>query len=385
MARARNAEGQAVVKDALQLELEKLEKDFGKGSLLGSNREDYEVVSTGSLALDIALGIDGLAFGKAAEFIGWESSGKSTVTLHVIANAQRMGKNCLLIDGENSFDPKYAQSLGINLAKLIVWQADEGGGERAYDVAERLIKTKMVQVVVIDSQTALLPKKMIDDPAESSNIGLHARLLSRVVNKLNMWAALNKCLMIYISQFREKIGVMYGNPETTSGGHALKFYSHVRIEFRKSVLTDDAKNAYANKTKAKVIKNKLAPPFKSAEFDIKYGEGIDKVKQVMDVSIDLEIITKAGSWYSYKGTNIGQGEDAVMAILRDNPGAVRDLSDRIKEKMVEVRAQEKADREARGIKFDEEGETMIQVTPEGEITVQGPTIMDDTDTINIVE
>jgi recombination protein RecA len=326
---SKSSQDQSVTKSALTLAMEKIEKDYGKGTMLYDKNRKRDIISTGSLKLDIATGIGGLARGTVVEFIGWESSGKSTTTLNIIRDAQKQGLKCLLVDGEHALDAGYAQKLGVDLdpTKLIVYQPDGGGGEKAYDIAERLIKTGEIAVVVFDSQTILLPKKIFDDPNEASNLGLHARLMSRVVPKMETYAGTYNVLVIFISQLREKIGVMYGNPETTNGGNALRMYAHMRLEFRKSVLSDDAKNAYANKTTVKIIKNKLAPPFKKVDFHLIFNEGVDRVREIFDLAIEYDIITQAGSWYSYKDTKLGQGEDSVLQLLKDNPGYASNLEE----------------------------------------------------------
>jgi recombination protein RecA len=280
----------------LESALKLLEKDYGKGVVIGgADRPNYEdVISTGSVGLDSALGIGGLPMGKLVEFIGWESSGKSTLTLHLIANAQKKGLKCLLADGENSFDEKYARALGVDPRKLLYLQLDGEGGEKVYDVAERLIKSGGIQVAIFDSQNSLQPKKVMEDPVGSSNMGLHARMLGRVCVQLNHLAQKNNCLCIFISQIREKIGIMFGSPETTQGGNALKFYAHIRLDIRKSVLRDGEKEAYANKTKVKVIKNKMAPPFKEAEFNINFGTGIDVVDEIINLGSAMGLIKKWG-------------------------------------------------------------------------------------------
>lgn len=311
----------------LDKELKRVEKDFGKGSVISSSekQENIDVISTGSIKLDLATGIGGFPRGKVVEIIGWESSGKSTIVQQTIGNAQKNGLRCLLVDGENSFDKKYARSLGINVDDLLIQQLDEGGGEKSYNIAERLIRTGELGVVVFDSQTSLLPRKVLEGDVGDSAIGLHARLMSQSVPKIVNAAAVGNTLVIYISQFREKIGVMFGSPETTNGGNALKFYSHMRVEVRKTVEREDG-IAIANKTRCKIIKNKLAPPFGEAEFRIKFGEGVDRAGEILELAIETEIIKKSGSWYSYNDTNIGQGEDKVSQFLLDN----QELAEEIK-------------------------------------------------------
>jgi recombination protein RecA len=333
----RQRENSQEARTALQKELERVEADFGKGTVVSSalRRERVDVISTGSLSLDRATGIGGLPRGKVVEIRGWESCGKSTITLQTIANAQKLGLSCLLVDGEESFDLKYARQLGIDTDKLLIMQLDEHGGEGCYDVAERLIRTREVGIVVFDSQTSLLPKKALNGVAGESNIGLHARLMSQTVPKIVNAAAYGNTLVIYISQFREKVGFIYGDPTTTNGGHALKFYAHMRIDVSKSVLRDEAKEAYANKTTCKVIKNKLAPPFKEATFRINFGTGVDRMLELVDLGEELGIITLRGSWYSMGETRLGQGADNVTQLLADNEELAKDIERRIKDKINE--------------------------------------------------
>lgn len=301
-----------------------LNKTYGAGTIVSSNttKQHVDVISTGSFGLDLATGIGGLPRGKVVEFMGWESSGKSTITLQTIANAQKMGITCALIDGEHSFDSTYAKSLGINTDDLLINQPDYG--EQGYDVAEKLMDSG-VGLIIIDSQTALLPKKVIDADAGDTAMGLHARLMSQVVPKLMHKAGQNNCLIIFISQFREKIGVMFGSPETTNGGHALKFYSHMRVEIRKSIDKEESRN----KTRIKIIKNKLANPFGTAEFYINWGTGVDRFQEILDHAVELEIIQKAGSWFSYGETKIGQGFDSVKQLLQDNPELYKEIENKV--------------------------------------------------------
>lgn len=337
--RAQTTEDQPA-KSLLDIELERIEKDYGKGTIIAGGRK-YEggVVSTGSLKLDYATGIWGLPFGKLVEFLGWESSGKSTITQSLIGNCQAKGLKALLVDGENSFDTIYAKALGVDVDSLLIEQLDEGGGEKCFNVAERLIRTKGVGIVVIDSQTSMLTKKEMLGETGDSAIGLRSRMMSQAVPKIMNAAAYANCLVIFVSQFREKIGVMFGSPETTSGGNALKFYAHMRIDFRKSVLREGGTtgDAYGNETRCKIIKNKCAPPYKEAKFKIIFGEGVDTLGEIIDLGIDTGIIEKSGSWYSYLGNQIGQGEDKVAIMLNDNP----DLLIEIKEKVIKKLTDEK--------------------------------------------
>lgn len=320
-------------KSALQKELERIEKDFGKGSIMSasSKAEKLEIISTGSLKLDLATGIGGLPRGKVVEFMGWESSGKSTIVQQVVANAQRLGLKALYMDSEHSLDKKYATALGINMDDLMVYQLDEGGGEKCYNIAERLIRTGEIGVAVFDSQTAMLPKKVLEGEVGDNAVGLHARMMSVAVPKIMNAAAIGNCLVIFVSQFREKIGVMFGSPETTNGGNALKFYAHMRIEFRKSVERVDGE-AIANKTRCKVIKNKVAPPFGECETRIVFGEGVDRLGEVIDLAAEKEIIKKGGAWYTY-GDIKAQGEDKLREILIGTPELAREIENQVLEKL----------------------------------------------------
>lgn len=327
---AKKEKEEKVSKDALQAALDSLEKDYGKGTVItaGYKPEVYEVTSSGSLNLDIALGIGGLARGKTYEYLGWESSGKSTGTLEAIAYAQKAGGKCALIDGEHSFDPTYAKALGVDVDALLINQPDYG--EQGYDIAMRLMNSGQISMLVIDSQTALLPKKVIDSNIGEGAMGLHARLMSEAVPKMMGAAARNKVTLIIISQLREKIGVMFGNPETTNGGHALKFYAHARLRWSKSTANKDGDEAVSNPTTVKVIKNKMAAPFKIAKFDIVYGKGIDRESELIKIAVDLEIIKKSGSWFSYEDSKIGQGLDSAIQFFQDNP----DFMEQVKTKVL---------------------------------------------------
>lgn len=322
-------------KSLLQKELERIEKDFGKGSIMSatSKAEKIEVISTGSLKLDLATGIGGLPRSKVVEIMGWESSGKSTIVQQVIGNAQKMGLKCLYMDSEHSLDKKYAAALGINMDDLMVYQLDEGGGEKCYNIAERLIKTGEIGVAVFDSQTGMLPKKILEGEVGDNAVGLHARMMSVAVPKLMNAAAVGNCLVIFISQFREKIGVMFGSPETTNGGNALKFYAHMRIEVRKSVERVDGE-AIANKTRCKIIKNKVAPPYGEAEFRIVFGEGVDRLGEVIDLAVDNEVIKKGGAWYTYKELKT-QGEDKLRELLIGTPELAQEIEETTKKIMNE--------------------------------------------------
>lgn len=318
---------------ALQLTLDKLDKTYGKGTVMkmgDSPVVDVEVIPTGSLGLDIALGVGGYPRGRVIEIYGPESSGKTTLTLHAIAEAQKKGGIAAFIDAEHAFDRGYAEKLGIDIENLIISQPDNG--EQALEIADNLIRSGAIDIVVIDSVAALTPKSEIEGEMGDSKMGLHARLMSQALRKLTGSISKTKCTVIFINQLREKIGVMFGNPETTTGGNALKFYASVRLDIRRSTqIKDTDSNATGNKTRVKVVKNKVAPPFKMAEFDIMYGTGISKVGEIIDLGVDFEIIRKAGSWFSYDETKLGQGRDAVKNLLLDNPELMDELEKKIKD------------------------------------------------------
>lgn len=318
---------------ALQLTLDKLDKTYGKGTVMKMGDravEDVEVIPTGSLGLDVALGVGGYPRGRVIEIYGPESSGKTTLTLHAMAEAQKKGGIAAFIDAEHAFDRTYAEKLGVDVENLIISQPDNG--EQALEIADNLIRSGAIDIVVIDSVAALTPKSEIEGEMGDSKMGLHARLMSQALRKLTGSISKTKCTVIFINQLREKIGVMFGNPETTTGGNALKFYASVRLDIRRSTqIKDSNSNATGNKTRVKVVKNKVAPPFKMAEFDIMYGEGISKVGEIIDLGVDFEIIKKAGSWFSYDDTKLGQGRDAVKALLLDNPELMEELEIKIKD------------------------------------------------------
>ncbi|MHA6697058.1 recombinase RecA [Chryseobacterium sp. A301] len=321
-------------KKALALVLEKLDKTYGKGTVmtLGDDSVDtsIEVIPTGSLGLDIALGVGGYPKGRVIEIYGPESSGKTTLTLHAIAEAQKLGGIAAFIDAEHAFDRHYASKLGINLDDLIISQPDNG--EQALEIADNLIRSGAVDIVVIDSVAALTPKAEIEGEMGESKMGLHARLMSQALRKLTASISRTKCTVIFINQLREKIGVMFGNPETTTGGNALKFYASVRIDIRKAgAPIKQGDDAVGSRAKVKIVKNKVAPPFKQAEFDIMYGEGISKTGEILDAAVDLGIVKKSGSWFSYEETKLGQGRDSVKEVLKDNPELAEDLEAQVKE------------------------------------------------------
>ena len=318
---------------ALQLTLDKLDKTYGKGSVMKLGDEivePIEVISSGSLGLDLALGTGGYPRGRVFEIYGPESSGKTTLSLHAIAECQKKGGIAAFIDAEHAFDRLYAKNLGVDIEELIISQPDHG--EQALEIADNLIRSSAIDIVVIDSVAALTPKSEIEGEMGDSKMGLHARLMSQALRKLTGSISKTKCTVFFINQLREKIGVMFGNPETTTGGNALKFYASVRLDIRRSTQIKSVEaEVLGNKTRVKVVKNKVAPPFKIAEFDILYGEGISKIGEVIDLGVDYEIIKKSGSWFSYGETKIGQGRDAVKSLLSDNPDLLDELETKITE------------------------------------------------------
>ena len=318
---------------ALQLTLDKLDKTYGKGAVMKMGDtviEEVEVIPSGSLGLDIALGVGGYPRGRVVEIYGPESSGKTTLTLHAMAEAQKNGGIAAFIDAEHAFDRFYAEKLGVDIDNLIISQPDHG--EQALEIADNLIRSGAIDIVVIDSVAALTPKSEIEGEMGDSKMGLHARLMSQALRKLTGTISKTNSTVIFINQLREKIGVMFGNPETTTGGNALKFYASVRLDIRRSTqIKDTDGRVLGNKTRVKVVKNKVAPPFKMAEFDIMYGEGISKVGEIIDLGVNFDIIKKSGSWFSYGDTKLGQGRDAVKALLLDNPELMEELEAGIKE------------------------------------------------------
>jgi recombination protein RecA len=321
---------------ALQLTLDKLDKTYGKGTVMKMGDkavEEVEVISSGSLGLDIALGVNGYPKGRVIEIFGPESSGKTTLTIHAIAECQKAGGIAAFIDAEHAFDRFYAQKLGVDVDNLIISQPDNG--EQALEIAENLIRSGAIDIVVIDSVAALTPKSEIEGEMGDSKMGLHARLMSQALRKLTSSISKTNCTVFFINQLREKIGVMFGNPETTTGGNALKFYASIRLDIRRSTQIKDGETVLGNRTKVKVVKNKVAPPFTFAEFDIMYGEGISKTGEVLDLAVEFEIVKKAGSWYSYQETKLGQGRDAVKQLLKDNVELMEELEQKILEKLKE--------------------------------------------------
>ena len=321
---------------ALQLTLDKLDKAYGKGTVmkLGDQAvEEVEAIPSGSLGVDLALGVNGYPRGRIIEIYGPESSGKTTLTLHAIAEAQKAGGIAAFIDAEHAFDRIYAEKLGVDVTNLIISQPDNG--EQALEIAENLIRSGAIDIVVIDSVAALTPKSEIEGEMGDSKMGLHARLMSQALRKLTATISKTNCTVFFINQLREKIGVMFGNPETTTGGNALKFYASVRIDIRRAAQIKDGENVIGNRTKVKIVKNKVAPPFRTAEFDIMYGEGVSKTGEILDLAVEFEVIKKSGSWFSYGDTKLGQGRDAVKALLKDNPELGEELELRIKEMIKE--------------------------------------------------
>jgi recombination protein RecA len=319
---------------ALQLTLDKLDKTYGKGAVMkmgDSVVQEVEVISSGSIGLNAALGVGGFPKGRIIEIYGPESSGKTTLTLHAIAEAQKAGGIAAFVDAEHAFDRFYAAKLGIDVDNLIISQPDHG--EQALEIADNLIRSGAIDIIIIDSVAALTPKSEIEGEMGDSKMGLHARLMSQALRKLTSTISKTNCTVIFINQLREKIGIMFGNPETTTGGNALKFYASVRLDIRRSSqIKDGDSNVMGNKTRVKVVKNKVAPPFKTAEFDIMYGEGISKVGEIIDLGVAYEIVKKSGSWFSYEDSKLGQGRDAVKSLLLDNP----DLSEEIENKIYEA-------------------------------------------------
>ncbi|MEI5983592.1 MULTISPECIES: recombinase RecA [Sphingobacterium] len=316
---------------ALQLTLDKLEKSYGKGTIMklgDSAVEPIEAISTGSLGLDIALGIGGVPKGRIIEIYGPESSGKTTLATHIVAEAQKKGGIAAIIDAEHAFDKYYAQKLGVDIENLLISQPDNG--EQALEIADNLIRSGAIDVIVIDSVAALVPKGEIEGEMGESKMGLQARLMSQALRKLTGTIAKTNCCCIFINQLREKIGVMFGNPETTTGGNALKFYASVRLDIRRTSQIKDSDEVAGNRVKVKIVKNKVAPPFRVAEFDIMFGEGISKVGEIIDLGVEYNIIKKSGSWFSYGDTKLGQGRDAVKSLLFDNPDLMDELEAKIR-------------------------------------------------------
>ena len=333
------AEKQQVNADKLKVlsaVMDKIEKDFGKGSIMRMSSEtvtDVPVIPTGSVTLDMALGVGGYPKGRVIEIFGPESSGKTTLAIHAIAEAQKTGGIAAFIDAEHAFDPYYAQKLGVDVDNLLVSQPDNG--EQALEIADSLIRSSAIDIIVIDSVAALTPKAEIEGDMGDSKMGLQARLMSQALRKLTASISKTKTVCIFINQLRDKIGVVYGNPETTTGGNALKFYASVRIDIRRSSVIKDGEEQLGTRTKVKVVKNKVAPPFKKAEFDIMFGEGISKLGEIIDLGVDFDIIKKSGSWFSYGDKKIGQGRDSVKEALKNDPALMEEIELRVRQAMAE--------------------------------------------------
>lgn len=328
MAEAKEANAEKL--KALQLTMDRLEKSYGKGTIMklgDAPVHDVDVIPTGSLNLDLALGIKGYPKGRVVEIYGPESSGKTTLTIHAIAECQKQGGIAAFIDAEHAFDPTYAASLGVDIDNLIISQPDNG--EQALEIADNLIRSGAIDLLVVDSVAALTPKAEIEGEMGDSQMGLQARLMSKALRKLTGSIKKTNCCVIFINQLREKIGVMFGNPETTSGGNALKFYASVRIDIRRASQIKSGDEVIGNRTRVKIVKNKVAPPFRKAEFDIMYGKGVSKVGEIIDLGVDMDIVKKAGSWFSYGETKLGQGRDAVKEIFLDNPELMEEIEQKI--------------------------------------------------------
>jgi recombination protein RecA len=328
---------------ALQLTMDKMDKTFGKGAImrLGDNAvEQVEVIPTGSIGLDMALGIGGYPKGRVIEIYGPESSGKTTLAIHAIAECQKRGGIAAMIDAEHAFDRFYAESLGVDTENLLISQPDNG--EQALEIADNLIRSGAIDIIVIDSVAALTPRAEIEGEMGDSAMGLQARLMSKALRKLTGTISKTGCCCIFINQLREKIGVMFGNPETTTGGNALKFYASIRLDIRRSNQIKDGENVVGNRTKVKVVKNKVAPPFKKAEFDIMFGKGISKTGEIIDMGVEMNIIKKSGSWFAYQDNKLGQGRDAVRQLLDDNEELCEELEKKIKENAVALPAMAEA-------------------------------------------
>ena len=324
---------------ALKLTIDKIDKDFGKGSVMMMNersQEPQEVISTGSIGLDVALGIGGLPKGRVVEIYGPESSGKTTLAIHVIAEAQKKGGMCAFIDAEHAFDATYAKKLGVDVDNLLISQPDYG--EQGLEIADRLILSGALDVVVIDSVAALVPKGELEGEMGDSKMGLQARLMSQALRKLTATISKTNSCCIFINQLRDKIGVMFGSPETTTGGNALKFYASVRLDIRRMAQIKDGDESVGNRVKVKVVKNKVAPPFRIAEFDIMFGQGISKTGEIIDMGVEMNIIQKSGSWFSYDTTKLGQGRDSVKQLLIDNPELAAELEGKIRARIAEMAA-----------------------------------------------
>lgn len=321
---------------ALQLAMDKMEKTYGKGAVmkLGDNaQEQIEAIPSGSIGIDLALGIGGYPKGRIVEIYGPESSGKTTLAIHAIAECQKQGGICAIIDAEHAFDKFYAEALGVDTENLLISQPDHG--EQGLEIADNLIRSGAIDLIVIDSVAALTPRSEIEGEMGDSNVGVQARLMSKALRKLTATISKTGCCCIFINQLREKIGVMFGNPETTTGGNALKFYASVRIDIRRTQQIKDGENAVGNRAKVKIVKNKVAPPFRQAEFDIIFGHGISKIGEMIDLGVDLNVVKKSGSWFSYGETKLGQGREAVKQLLDDNPELADEIEAKVREAIAE--------------------------------------------------
>lgn len=327
---------------SLKTILEKMDKTYGKGAVMIMGEREVEpvdVIPTGSLGLDLALGVGGYPRGRIVEIYGPESSGKTTLTLHAIAEAQKAGGIAAFIDAEHAFDRFYAEKLGVDVDNLVISQPDNG--EQALEIMENLIRSGAIDIVVVDSVAALTPKSEIEGDMGDSKMGLQARLMSQALRKLTGTISKTKCVAIFINQLREKIGMMFGNPETTTGGNALKFYASVRLDIRRGSQIKDGDKVLGNRTKVKVVKNKMAPPFRSTEFDVLYGEGISRTGEIVDLGVEYDVIQKSGSWFSYAGSKLAQGRDAVKELLKDNPELAEEIEAKVREKIVEGASKKK--------------------------------------------
>ena len=327
---------------SLKTILEKMDKTYGKGAVMIMGEREVEpvdVIPTGSLGLDLALGVGGYPRGRIVEIYGPESSGKTTLTLHAIAEAQKAGGIAAFIDAEHAFDRFYAEKLGVDVDNLVISQPDNG--EQALEIMENLIRSGAIDIVVVDSVAALTPKREIEGDMGDSKMGLQARLMSQALRKLTGTISKTKCVAIFINQLREKIGMMFGNPETTTGGNALKFYASVRLDIRRGSQIKDGDKVLGNRTKVKVVKNKMAPPFRSTEFDVLYGEGISRTGEIVDLGVEYDVIQKSGSWFSYAGSKLAQGRDAVKELLKDNPELAEEIEAKVREKIAEGASKKK--------------------------------------------
>ena len=320
---------------ALQMTIDRIEKTYGKGTVmkLGDNPiEELDVISTGSIGIDVAIGVGGFPRGRVVEIFGPESSGKTTLAIHAIAEAQKKGGIAAFIDAEHAFDINYAKKLGVDVENLLISQPDNG--EQALEITENLIRSGAIDIIVIDSVAALTPKSEIEGEMGDSKMGLHARFMSQALRKLTATISKTRCVCIFINQLREKIGILFGNPETTTGGNALKFYSSIRVDIRRVSQIKEGENVIGNRVRVKIVKNKVAPPFQQAELDIIYGQGFSKMGELVDMGVELDIVKKSGSWFSYGDTKLGQGREAVKNLLADNPELAEEIENKIKEKLL---------------------------------------------------